>query len=63
MQCGNELITVREAAERARVSTATIRRLVAAGKLRTLRIGRSIRIDGAAFSLASTKGGRRGRTP
>jgi excisionase family DNA binding protein len=49
--------TVRETASRLRVSCATIRRLIQAGKLRALRVGRSVRIEGGAFDATPKKGG------
>lgn len=41
----SEVCTVREAAAAARVSQATIRRLIIFGKLKAMRIGRSVRIE------------------
>ncbi|MDA8253371.1 MAG: helix-turn-helix domain-containing protein [Rhodospirillales bacterium] len=38
------LLTLQEVAERWRVSTKTIQRLIAAGRLRAVRIGRNIRL-------------------
>ncbi len=39
------LLTVQDVAERLNVSTRTVRRLVAAGRLPCIRIGRSLRFD------------------
>lgn len=39
------LLSVRDAAAYAKVSTQTVRRLIKAGKLKTYRMGRQIRID------------------
>ena len=41
----SELLTVAEAASRLRVSTKTIRRVIARGGLHAVRIGRAVRID------------------
>ena len=53
-----EVCTVMEAAALARVSAATIRRLIDAGKLRAGRVGRSVRIARADLDrlLTNTKG-------
>jgi excisionase family DNA binding protein len=40
-----ELMTVREAADYLRVAPVTVRRYIAAGTLRGLRVGRQVRID------------------
>jgi excisionase family DNA binding protein len=42
-------LTVEEVAAELRVSKMTVTRLVNRGKIRALRVGRSIRIDEAAF--------------
>ena len=39
------LLSVRDAADYYRVSQQTVRRLIKAGKLKTYRVGRQIRID------------------
>lgn len=54
-----EVCTVAEAATAARVSKATIRRLIVAKRLRASRIGRSIRIDRHALEQMLTRGGGR----
>jgi excisionase family DNA binding protein len=51
--------TVVEAAIHFKVSVATIRRLIAAGKIRALRIGRSIRIDQEGLARGLMGGGAR----
>jgi excisionase family DNA binding protein len=45
------LLTVREVADRLRVSRATVYRLVASGALPVLRVSNSIRIPEAALAL------------
>jgi excisionase family DNA binding protein len=40
-----ELLSVKDAAAYAKVSTQTVRRLIKAGNLKTYRVGRQIRID------------------
>jgi excisionase family DNA binding protein len=40
-----KLLSVRDAADFAKVSTQTVRRLIKAGKLKVYRVGRQIRID------------------
>jgi excisionase family DNA binding protein len=40
-----KLLSVKDAAAYARVSTQTVRRLIKAGNLKTYRVGRQIRID------------------
>jgi len=40
-----KLLSVKDAAEYYNVSTQTVRRLIKAGKLKTYRVGRQIRID------------------
>lgn len=52
-----EYLTVREAADWLRVSKATIRRLIDAGKMPALRVGRSIRIARTELGCKSGKGG------
>jgi excisionase family DNA binding protein len=42
-----KLISIRDAAEYAKVSTTTVRRWIKSGALRTYRAGRQIRIDEA----------------
>jgi len=54
-----EYKTIREIAELLRVSQATVRRLVAAKKLPSLRVGRSIRLDLEAIRGLLAKGGAR----
>lgn len=54
-----EVCTVAEAAAIARVSKATIRRLIAAEKLRAARVGRSIRVNRRALVQLLTQGGGR----
>jgi excisionase family DNA binding protein len=46
-----QLLTVREVADRLRVSRATVYRLVASGALPVLRVSNSIRIPEAALAL------------
>jgi excisionase family DNA binding protein len=52
-----EVCTVKETAAIARVSPATIRRLIDAGRLPAMRVGRSVRIDRAALDRMLSKGG------
>lgn len=52
-----EVCTVREAATTYRLSAATIRRLIASGKIPAIRIGRSIRIDRRGLDDRLAKGG------
>ncbi len=56
MRKNKGVFTVDEAATVARVSPATIRRLIAAGKLDAFRVGRSIRIDRSSLRATSAKG-------
>ena len=42
------LLTVREVAEELRISQMTVRRHIASGKLRAVRVGRGVRIDRSA---------------
>jgi excisionase family DNA binding protein len=52
-----QFYTVQEAAELYRVSSATIRRLIDAGKMHAIRVGRSVRIDRRALErMLSSKG-------
>src|SRR5258708_29945816 len=44
LDCGESLLTLREVAGQLAVSPRTVRRLVAAGELRCVRIGRLIRV-------------------
>lgn len=44
------LVGVKTAAERLGVSTMTIRRLIRAGELRYVRVGRSLRVDVSSMS-------------
>lgn len=46
----SNLLKVSEVAERLRVSKMTVYRLIEAGEMKSVRIGRSIRISGAAFA-------------
>lgn len=50
-------ITVREAAESLRVSPATLRRLIAGGRIRAVRVGRSVRIDPRDLEAFLSRGG------
>ncbi len=52
-----EVCTVRDAAMRLRVSQATIRRLIASGRLRAMRVGRSVRIDWRVLDRMLAQGG------
>lgn len=49
-----ELLTVHEAAALLRVNQMTVRRYIAAGKLRAVRIGRGIRISRSALDDLAT---------
>lgn len=49
------LLTPVEAADRLQVSIRTVRRLIASGKLKTLRVGRLIRITPAAMEAYLTE--------
>ncbi len=49
MTVQHELMTVSEVAERLRVSTMTVYRLIKSGELRALRIGKSYRISAEDF--------------
>jgi len=40
----DQLLTLRQVADRLQVSMSTVRRLVDAGELRTVRIGRNLRV-------------------
>ncbi len=40
----DQLLTLQQVADRLQVSMSTVRRLVAAGKLKTVRIGRNLRV-------------------
>lgn len=56
----SRVCTVKQAAEVFGVSTITIRRLIATGKLAAIRIGRSVRIDRRLLEeILSQKGGSR----
>ena len=44
-----DLLTVREAAGELRISPMTVRRYIAAGKLRAVRAGRAVRIERSAL--------------
>lgn len=48
----SSLVSVRDAAERLGVSTKTIRRMVAAGEIRSARIGHAVRVDLASAPAA-----------
>lgn len=52
-----EYCTVRQVAETTQVSTSTIRRLIAAGTLKAVRVGRSVRIDRRAVKRMLSKEG------
>lgn len=54
-----DVCSVKEAAAELRVSPATIRRLIGAGKLRAARIGRSVRIERRILDLLVSGGDRR----
>jgi excisionase family DNA binding protein len=49
-----ELLTVDEAAKMLRISSVSVRRYVAAGRLPAVRVGRSVRIDQAAVERLAT---------
>lgn len=49
-----ELLTVDEVAKMLRISSVSVRRYVAAGKLPAVRVGRSVRIDQAAAERFAT---------
>ena len=49
-----DLLTVREAAGELRMSPMTVRRYIAAGKLRAVRAGRAIRIERSALDEFAT---------
>jgi len=49
-----ELLTVDEVAKMLRISSVSVRRYVAAGKLPAVRVGRSVRIDQAAVERFAT---------
>lgn len=49
-----ELLTVDEAAKLLHISSISVRRYVAAGKLPAVRVGRSVRIDKAAVAQFAT---------
>ena len=40
----DQLLTLQQVADRLQVSTSTVRRLVAAGRLKAVRIGRNLRV-------------------
>lgn len=40
----DQLLTLQQVADRLQVSMSTVRRLVSAGKLKTVRIGRNLRV-------------------
>ena len=40
----DQLLTLQQVADRLQVSMSTVRRLVAAGRLKTVRIGRNLRV-------------------
>lgn len=54
----DQLLTLQQVADRLQVSISTVRRLVDAGELRTVRIGRNLRVrpeDLAAYIEANTE--------
>jgi excisionase family DNA binding protein len=59
----NALLTVREAATRLGVSEAATRRWVHRGRLRAVRIGRSVRIDPQELDAIVTRGSLDGGQP
>lgn len=59
MAAPKRVYTVAEVAELLRVSERTVRRLIARGALRAVRVGRSIRIDGRVIEAVVASGGAR----
>jgi excisionase family DNA binding protein len=51
------LWTIRETGESLRVSTRTVRRLIAAGELKTARLGRCVRVVAASVDELICRGG------
>ena len=49
------LLTIRDVADRLQVSVRTVNRLIALGKLKVKRIGRSVRITEGALQAALTE--------
>lgn len=49
--------TVREVAATLRVSQATVRRLIVAGKISAVRVGRLVRVDGCELQRLLKTGG------
>jgi len=54
----SRLLTVRDVAERLQVSGRTIHRLISAGDLPVIRIGRAVRLSEAALQAYLTNGDR-----
>lgn len=52
----NQVYTLKEVAELAKLSLATIKRVVAAGRLDTIRLGRSVRVRGSDLKAWLEKG-------
>ena len=56
----DQLLTLQQAADRLQISMSTIRRLIKAGKLQAVRIGRNLRVRPADLEAYITAGAKHG---